>query len=68
MEINRNIIRAKVECIISETLKKGTWEGHQLDIKQAFDNTPSGHAKLIKLLLAFANTPREPRLGSGMDI
>ncbi len=37
---------------------QGGWEGTHTDFKNALESNPRSHAKLLKHVLAFANTPR----------
>ena len=37
---------------------EGGWEGTHTDFKKELDSTPQAYAKLLKHVLAFANTPR----------
>jgi hypothetical protein len=57
MELEQRTLRDNVETQIALACAKGIWEGRYLDFKQDLDEH-WGVQKLLKLLLAFANTPR----------
>jgi hypothetical protein len=58
MPIEREVLRQNVSELISLASAKGIWEDHALDFKRELPSQPRGLAKALKLILAFANTPR----------
>lgn len=58
MEIEQETLRRNVETQIAVACASGPWEGRYLDFKEKLDGSRAGLGKMLKLLLAFANTPR----------
>ena len=58
MAIEREVLRKNVEKHIALASATGTWEDQHSDFKLELLNTANALGKVLKLLLAFSNTPR----------